>query len=286
MSGSTFQYPPGYVDAVGRPIMIGYMLSTPRVLCCPLYAIVLGQSFYYFRAFPDDSVYMKMAVAFLLVVDTVHTVLLTIGFNRWFFDLFLAPTLPKTYAARIWFVGGKNKFATGLVVLFSSAQIIAGFVMGMTTYLTSETIVAYVSRTFRISGVIELSSSLACDVSIVAAMVYFLKGPGRGSAVQRTTNIVNKLIVYVISVGVLTSAATVANLVLWLAFTSSFDFMILHLIMGKLYSNSLLVMLNSRVKLREQLYDHDTAIGIELGTARGMPPLVAARNQSMKSEKS
>lgn len=27
-----------------------------------LYAIVLGQSFYYFRAFPDDSVYMKMAV--------------------------------------------------------------------------------------------------------------------------------------------------------------------------------------------------------------------------------
>ncbi|KAJ7222316.1 hypothetical protein GGX14DRAFT_558408 [Mycena pura] len=356
MSEASF-YPPGYIDAVGKPIMIGFMLSSP------LYAIVIGQVIYYFHAFPKDRISVKLVVVFLLLVDTVHTVLLITGFNRWYLDMFLSPTLPKelaiiplithitiftcqmTYAARIWVgeayylaepinitdanssqspVSGKNKFATGVVVcwvatsesstinkaafklILSSAQIgecfrlsvlfeklanlgwntVAGFIMGISTYVTSQTIVVYADPTFRRSGVVELSSSLACDVAIMVFMVYFLKGPGRGTSFDKTTNLVNKLLVYIISVGVLTrciipsftnvdtnnnfipSAATVANLALWLALTFSFDFMILHFIMGKLYSNSLLVMLNSRVRLREELYD--TTAGIELsGTSRG-----------------
>jgi len=258
-------------------MMIGYMLSTP------LYGIVIGQSLYYFRVFPNDSIYLKLVVAFLMAVDTVHTLFLITGNNQWFFNMFITLTFAKeltwlplitqitvfvcqaTYAARIWIVSKKNKYVTGIVILFSGTQFVGGLIMGIETVLSAQIVVVYMSRTFRISEAIQISASLACDLSIVCAMVYFLKGPGRGTTIEKTAHIVNKLIMYIISVGVLTSAATLMNLILWLVVTSNLDFMIIYIITSKLYSNSLLVMLNSRAKLREELYQSNSAI--ELNTA-------------------
>ncbi|KAJ7244639.1 hypothetical protein B0H12DRAFT_1129089 [Mycena haematopus] len=262
---TAFQYPPGYLDALARPLMIGFMISAP------LYGIAIAQAAYYFRAFPKDAIYLKIVVALLVIIDTIHMIILIQSYNSWFLVDLLVPVFPKaltmtslltylvmfltqgTYAMRIWILSNKNRPATALVIILAATQLVSGLVqvIDLTIHNTPDAFQG--SKIFRVSEMLELCSSLACDTLITASMVYFLKG--HNSSIQRTSQIVNKIVTYTLSVGMLTTACTAGDLIAWRASPNTFDFLILHFALSKLYLNSLLVMLNSRLKLRETLYE-------------------------------
>ncbi|KAF7345542.1 hypothetical protein MVEN_01572900 [Mycena venus] len=266
---AAFQYPPGYLDALARPLMIGFMISAP------LYGVAIAQAVYYFRAFPKDAIYVKIVVALLVLIDTIHMIIIIQSYNSWFLVDLLAPVFPKpltmnslltylvmflsqgTYAVRIWILSDKNRPVTGLVVILAVAQLVGGLVQAIDLTMNNTFDVIQGSKIFRISEMVELSSSLACDTVITASMVYFLKG--HNSTVQRTSQIVDKIVTYTLSVGLLTTACTAGNFIAWRVSVNTFDFLIFHFVLSKLYLNSLLVMLNSRLKFRETLYD-STAI--------------------------
>ncbi|KAJ7201999.1 hypothetical protein B0H12DRAFT_1162949 [Mycena haematopus] len=252
---AAFQYPPGYLDALARPLMIGFMISAP------LYGIAIAQAAYYFRAFPKDATHVKIVVGHQEnVIDTIHMIILIESYNSWFLVDLLAPILPKynssltrasylvmflcqgTYAMRIWIVSNKNRPATALVVTSHIVQVI-----DLTIHNTFDAFRG--SKIFRISETVQLSSSLACDTLITVSMAYFLKG--HNSAFQRTSQLVNKIVTYTLSVGMVTTYDAPT----WRLSTNTLDFLILHFVLSKVYLNSLLVMLNSRLKLRETLND-------------------------------
>ncbi|KAJ7188868.1 hypothetical protein C8R46DRAFT_31664 [Mycena filopes] len=265
-------YPPGWVDTIeGKPLMIGVLLSPP------LYGIGIAQAAYYYRSFPKDPLAVKLGVGILLLLDTIHIICQV----QWTYDWFLIDLLNPTiipfvfcvalffayttiflvqcaYAARLWLLSNKNIIVTSLVLLLALGQLAGGLGLSIVTIQSQRPDVSHTSRVFIISGNIELGCSLACDIVITGAMVYFLRDNGASSPIRRTSELVNKIIVYSISVGMLTSVGTIANITLWLALPQNFDFMALHLILSKLYFNSLLVMLNSRVKLRERFYSDNT----------------------------
>ncbi|KAJ7906958.1 hypothetical protein B0H13DRAFT_2019911 [Mycena leptocephala] len=257
------QYPPDYVNELALPLMIGFMLSAP------LYGIGIAQSMHYFSVFNRDSKYLRILVALLLMIDTVHMVLLITSYNQWFLVQFLAPSFPRAltidslltylvtflsqsvYAMRIWILSSKNRVITALVILPACTQLVAGIIEAVVVTIDDTFASIVASNFFRVPELVQLSSSLGCDVIIVCAMLYFLQA--HNSGIDRTSRVVNKIVTYTISAGLLTSACTVASLIAWQVSTKTLHFLIFHFVLSKLYFNSVLAMLNSRTKFRHQL---------------------------------
>ncbi|KAF7363149.1 hypothetical protein MVEN_00667400 [Mycena venus] len=271
-------YPPGYIDALPSPVMIGITMSLP------LYGVTIAQTAYYFRSFLADPIYVRGVIGLLFLIDTAHTVCMVKSISDWFLTELFGPIVPPIfavsmslayttiwivqcgYAARLWFLSGKNYFITLLVLALSFGQFGGGLGQAILTIGVQNSNVAHSSASFAVAGRFELICSLACDLVITGAMVYYLKNTGGNSGIRRTADVVNKIVVYAISVGLLTSIGTALNIAFWLGMPDNFDFLILHLVLSKLSFNSLLVMLNARLKLREQLYSDAP---IELSSGKG-----------------
>ncbi|KAJ7468402.1 hypothetical protein B0H11DRAFT_2045387 [Mycena galericulata] len=269
-------YPPGYLDAIAQPVLIAIALAMP------LFGITIAQTTYYFRWFSADRVHVKTMVTILFFMDTAHTVCIVKASRDWFLVQLFSPFVPRvlivgmvltytiifivqcSYAVRLWLLSGKNKVVTSVVILLALGQFGGGMGQSISMFIGQSLSLAHTSRFFDISGKIELSCSLACDLVITGAMVYFLRSMGGTSGIHRTSEVVNKIIVYSISVGLFTSVGTTVNIALWLGMPQTYDFGIPHLILSKLYCNSLLAMLNARLKLRER-FDCDAPIDLSNG---------------------
>jgi len=158
----------------------------------------------------------------------------------------------STYALRVWTLSQKNRWLTGAVISFAFIQLVGG--MGVSHDLAVATSIdsAHSLRT-KSFGAVQLVASVICDVTISASLVFFLNKNRRG--LRRTQNIVDRLIIYSINVGILTSVVAILNLIFWQAMPQNFNFVIFHYIISKLYINSLLVTLNSRAALRKRDVD-------------------------------
>ncbi|KAJ7661621.1 hypothetical protein DFH06DRAFT_1325900 [Mycena polygramma] len=245
-------------------------------MALPLFGIGIAQTAYYFRSFRKDSVMAQIMIAILFVIDTAQTACTVKSTKDWFLIDLLGPTIPVVfvvgmlcayttifivqcaYASRLWSLSAQNKTVTSVVLLLALGQLAGGMGQTVNMFIGQSPSVAHTSKSFDIFGKIELSCSLACDVVITAGMVHFLRSSGGNSVIRRTSDVVNKIITYSISVGV----GTALNIALWLAMPQNFDFLILHLVLSKLYFNSLLVMLNARVKLREQFCSDNPTGGL------------------------
>ncbi|KAJ7434967.1 hypothetical protein B0H11DRAFT_2207947 [Mycena galericulata] len=229
-------YPPGYLDATAQPLMIGFMLSAP------LYGIAIAQAIYYFRTFAKDVIYVKLVVVSLIIIDTAHLVLLISTIDNWFLVDFFSPTgtvllthiavfiCQMTYAARIWIVSSKRIAITGLVVALALLQLSA-------------------FRIIVLPAIFNLYFQAAVSVQA-------------NGVVERTAQVANKIVTYCFHLGELDFGAAKSQpphrhltfIDQWLVKPKKLYWGIFELLLSKIYFNPLLVMLNSRAKLREQLY--------------------------------
>ncbi|KAH8813787.1 hypothetical protein DL96DRAFT_1625388 [Flagelloscypha sp. PMI_526] len=96
----------------------------------------------------------------------------------------------------------------------------------------------------QVAGSIELGSSMLCDIVISAALVWLLRGSKQNSF-KRTRNAIDKLVLYSVNIGPFDK---------WLAAPEdNFIFAIFHFSLGKIYVNSMLVSLNARDKIRNEM---------------------------------
>jgi len=83
---------------------------------------------------------------------------------------------------------------------------------------------------------------------IIAIALCILLGSNR-SSFEDTNNIINKLIVFAINRCILISAAALAETIVFSVLPNSFYSVAIDFVIGKLYANSLLAVLNSRAVL-------------------------------------
>lgn len=103
-----------------------------------------------------------------------------------------------------------------------------------------------------------LISTITCDLTISVALVYFLSQ--MRSSLRSTRNVINRLILFSINVGLLTSAIALCTLVsYYVTPPTSIFFSVFVAINGKFYVNSMLVTLNSRKSARE-IFDRPESI--------------------------
>lgn len=240
---------------VEAPSLAGFMA------CCPLYGIAYLQAVHYYRHYHRDSIFMKFLVAILLyalskaVANSSKSRTYAVSYAL---TTIITSTVQGLYGRRVWIVSslhGCRKTAVSLIGLTSFTQFCMGVAIEVFLFLKPT-----LSDLHRppVQGLYsaQLATAMTCDLLISAALVYFLHRSRSG--LKSTENVVNRLILYSVNVGLVTSAMAVATFVTFHVVKTNAMFTLFTATISKFYVNALLVTLNSRNNIRHSLKKQDS----------------------------
>ncbi|EKM82092.1 hypothetical protein AGABI1DRAFT_126440 [Agaricus bisporus var. burnettii JB137-S8] len=230
-----------------------------------LYGILTVQTYLYYLAFPNDKKTTKGIVAFVYSIDTAQTILALYDFyqpfrlnrdhlvrdyttHQWL-TIPLSGTLIATvaqlfYAHRIYTLS-KKKVITGIVIILAISQLVFGLVTAMLLHGVAETANLPAAAVFYLGDYAWGPAGVVCDLVIAVYMTWFLTKQRRRSPSRKTQVMVTRIKRLVLETGLLTAAFATAY-VLCLLVVGYNTLTIPGLTLGKLYSNSILVLLNNR----------------------------------------
>ncbi|KAJ7886340.1 hypothetical protein B0H13DRAFT_2535094 [Mycena leptocephala] len=233
-----------------------------------LFGVMTTQTYIYYSRFPDDSPKLKAFVAFFWVCEVTHA--LCIGHTLYTYTIsdYGHPERldnPETFLVTAAFFAGiigacaQGFFAFRIYRLSEKLLIpILCWFMAFLRMLGAIVLLATAGRKIPVK-IYEMhwtwlitalwSVSTANDLVITMALVTILVRQ-RTYAQRRTVALVDKLIVWTIETGMLTSSAAIAMLACFVAMKTNFIWLGIFAILSRLYSNSLLASLNSRTTLR------------------------------------
>ncbi|KAF9479831.1 hypothetical protein BDN70DRAFT_664704 [Pholiota conissans] len=273
------------------PLLIAYMLNWG------LYGVLSLQVYLYYLAFPRDRLGNKALVYGTYLLETAQVIIFTangfqtfaVGFGNpqvlngvqtfWF----AAPMLTGIvafiaqifYAYRISVLSQKRHVAA-LVTLFSLTQLAASFAIGIQVK-DAGLFSRLLKRRALITVGVWQGSSAACDILIAIAMTYYLKS--RDSGIEETHALVTRIIRLTIETGTLTATIAVVSLMLGYLPGQPSYYRTTVSVLAKLYSNSMMVVLNSRMRVVSAdsiSMFHDVA----LPHSQGSNTLASANSQS------
>ncbi|KAJ8695577.1 hypothetical protein PTI98_008167 [Pleurotus ostreatus] len=231
------------------------------IVAAVLHGVSCAQAWYYFTH-QNDKWLVKTLVSFVMLFDTIHQILishtvytyLVSNYNNqeqlkylvWsvlvevlFNQGFTAFLVQSFLARRVWQLSGRNVWLTGLVAFLVLSEF--GCVLGYALQLTNN------SLRLRNSQLLSTLWGAAGDVVIAFALCVLLHRSRTGF--QRSDSMINKLIIFAVNTGVLTSLCAIASLISAIA-PGTFLYIAFFFCLGRLYSNSLLATLNARKMIR------------------------------------
>ncbi|KAG0701645.1 hypothetical protein DFH29DRAFT_1000054 [Suillus ampliporus] len=235
-----------------------------------LYGITTLQTYLYYVYYPRDDKNLKVLVAVVWVIDTLHVSLMCHALYHYLVSSFGDPDALNTgvwslftslglnicmavlvqthFAFRILYLTRSSIrwWLTGFIMLFVVAHFGFGLETVVLMFIKKEfsalsQITLYAATPFAVAAVLS-------DVLIAITLSVLLHG--NRSPVVETNALVNTLIVYAINRCLLTSAVAVAEVIMFAISPKSLWFLAIDFVIGKLYANSLLASLNSRSALR------------------------------------
>lgn len=261
--------PPGNLVEIEAPILVAGMLA------CPLYGLTLAQAAYYVRSYPDDKIYLKALVAICVILETAHlalvlesahffTIVCKLPENimglflvrksfaiSFLLTILITALVQAFYALRVWRVNTLHparRWLVAVVAVLCVAQVGVGLASDALLQIEPQLTSIQDSKQ-KVLFSLELSLAVICDVLISAALVYFLRSSRTGY--QSTENMINRLIIYSVNTGLVTSAMSIVILILYFTITTNTLFALFLIVISKVYVISLLVTLNSRNHVRE-----------------------------------
>ncbi|KZT35866.1 hypothetical protein SISSUDRAFT_122909 [Sistotremastrum suecicum HHB10207 ss-3] len=234
------------------PVFWGFLIST-----C-LYGIALCQGFMYFVNFPKDSALVRTMVALLLILITASTVLMGQCFNFYVivnfgntqalatlpgeFSAELVCTFTTTFIGQLFFARQVHVFrktAWHLSVLITALSVV-GF--GFGTALCAELIMHGTTLTsttvIKITASISLSANLLSNIIASGALCTLLT-TSKKDVFSSTNGVLTKLTIYTLTRGLLVAFVQAGFLVTYVAGPDEIWWVPLHLILSKVYVNSL-----------------------------------------------
>jgi len=233
------------------------------------YGITVLQAYFYYMSFPKDDITTKLLVGVIWLLDTLHVAFMC---HALYFYLIIGFGNPLALADGIWPLFGsiainvvvafivqcffterifqlcsprKRCWVTGIIAI----TVLAHFVFGLETviFLSMKKEFTRFKEVTLIAAVPFGISTVLSDIIIAIALCVLL-GSNR-SSFDDTNNIINKLIVFAINRCILTSTVAVAETIVFSVLPNSFYSLAIDFVIGKLYANSLLAVLNSRAAL-------------------------------------
>ncbi|KAK0196088.1 hypothetical protein F5146DRAFT_1133551 [Armillaria mellea] len=265
-------------EAVGLDLW----LIVANLLHWGLFGTLSVQVYLYYLAFPKDRKFTKRLVYGLYIVDFVQTMFAThdvfaalgYGFGdvealtRMHFSWLTVPIISGVvacvgqvfYAYRI-FILSKSGIAPIFVICVSLTSSVAAMITGVFCFQAGNVTKLNNRKTSIVVG-IWCGSSALCDIIIAICMTYYLMRSN--TSLRRTRILVTKLICLIIETGAATAVVALLNLIIFYAFPQETYYTTTAGIMPKLYSNTVLVVLNSRIRIfgGRDIYTPDTDMSI------------------------
>ncbi|KAI0323970.1 hypothetical protein GY45DRAFT_1289638 [Cubamyces sp. BRFM 1775] len=238
-----------------------------------LYGLMLHQTYRYYRMYPNDGVMLKGLIMIIVVMETFHTAMwilvcyeyLVISyfnpFNLVIVHWYIRLTIPLTaftgmfsqifYAGRVYYIGPQYRLlvAIAVVVMFVS---LAWDLVATVKVFHSETLLQFEQYSWIVS--VAYGLAVLCDIITASALIFVLRRSRTG--VKRTDSVVDILVLYTINTGLLTTVVGMLVFIFALVQPGNLIYAAISIPGVKLYSNSVLAMLNSRRSLSARM-NHD-----------------------------
>jgi len=232
------------------------------VVSAVLFGVTCIQTWYYFQNY-SDNILVKATVTLLLVFEALHSVFSIHAIYYFVILNYLNPValLKATWSAtltlavssvimlivhlfytrRVYHMSRKNIPLTVLIILLALAHFATGISVTVRAFQLK-----YWAEFATIVNIVDASLSLAVaiDVLIAASLSYYLHTSRSG--IRSTDTLINRLMVYAINNGILTSVFDIITLVFVTIEVDNLIFLSVFQVVGNLYTNSMLATLNSR----------------------------------------
>ncbi|KAG2158996.1 uncharacterized protein EDB93DRAFT_1245557 [Suillus bovinus] len=249
------------VDNTFGAFLIGVVVSAT------LYGVTCMQTWYYFSRYISDPWYNKFCVGAIFLSDSTHQALITHTVYTYLiidvdnatdlekivwslavevvFNGFTALVVQSFLTIRVYRLSNKNIFATASVL----SLVIAEFILDI-IYFSKAIHLTFLTQVPQLKPWAMSMNAVAAagDVLISAFLCTFLERSRTGS--RRSDTMINKLMLFSVSTGLLTSVCAVMSLISIIVWPNTFIYVAFYFCLGRLYCNSLLATLNARKGIR------------------------------------
>jgi len=269
-----------------------------------IYGITTLQSYFYYMSFPKDDIATKLLVLLIWILDTVHVVFmchalyfyLIIGFGNiqalvdgtWSLFASLGVNVIISFITQCFFTERISRLCSPQkrwwVTIIIGITVLAHFVFGIetVTFLFIKKEFQRLKEASLIAAVPFGITAVLSDI-IIAATLCVLLGSNR-SAFEDTNSVINGIIIFAINRCILTSAVAVAETIVFSILPNSFYSLAMDFVIGKLYANSLLAVLNSRATLSLRSNVRETSDSAELSTSFRVTSAVQSHQSNVLSQ--
>ncbi|KAK0468808.1 hypothetical protein IW261DRAFT_1406818 [Armillaria novae-zelandiae] len=232
-----------------------------------LFGTLSVQLYLYYLAFPKDRKFIKYLVYGIYIIEFVETILFThdafarfgYGFGdiealtRMDFNWLAAPIMSACsafigqvfYAYRI-FILSKSRIVPVFIICVSLTSSVAAIITGAYCF-PEDNVTEINNRKMNIVGGIWCGGSALCDIIIAVCMTYYLMRCN--TSFRRTRIMVSNLIRLTIETGTTTAVVVLLTLILFFVFPHQTFYGTAGVIIPKLYTNAILMVLNSRIRI-------------------------------------
>ncbi|KAF9553880.1 hypothetical protein CPC08DRAFT_822049 [Agrocybe pediades] len=236
------------------------------VFSAMLYGITVVQAFLYFQNYPSDTLLIKGSVVVLVISETLHSVF---GVHAIYYYVITNYLHPEALAKAVW--SATVTLTTSTIVVFvvhlfyvkriyhvtqNLALVALVFLLAMVHAGTSVAIevrafqLEFFTAFARIGGLVDTSLALAAATDIITAGILTIYLHKSRSGIASTDTIINRLMIYTINNGILTSIFDVIVIIFETTQIDNLIFLAIYQVVGNLYTNSMMATLNSRKSIR------------------------------------
>ncbi|KAJ7623194.1 hypothetical protein FB45DRAFT_98095 [Roridomyces roridus] len=239
------------------------LLYVAVVVSTALYGVGAMQFWLYIRKYHlKDTLLIKCLVIAILVCDTCQQVLLIHSVYKYLVggisDPAILPSVVETLMVQLFF---SCAIATMVQQFYCwriykiGQNIFLALAVSAVSWTSCVVLMIYAARAVRFKQLGQLTTlqtlsivsntlSAAADVTVSVVLVILLQVSKTGF--KRSTDLINRLMIFTFNTGLPTSMAALAATICVAAFPNTFLYIFFFLLLGRFYTNSILVTLNSR----------------------------------------
>lgn len=258
--------PPGMppIASITAPLIFGGLINLY------LFGVLTVQVYLYYLNFPSDTKYFKSLVYGVFFLDTVSTMMTFGDWYHWFAEgfgnlsaiddvflsgidtpmlgSFVAAIVQGFYAYRIYKLERKSRTWIICSLILAAALVqVAGGIMGAVVSFQSQKFSKAKARG-QPSVYMIFGAAAIADILIAGTMAFLLLR-SKTKIHHKSRAVLKRILNLIVETNILSSSVALLTIILVLVFPNSNYFTCPSMFLGKIYSNSLLLLLNNRAYL-------------------------------------
>jgi len=256
--------PPNIADITAPPLL-------GSVWNWGLYGVLVVQTYVYSYNFPDDRISLKLLVYGVFLIETIQTAMsgadlyyrFASGFGNMnrlanpYISAFEVPLIGAVvslvvqyfFSYRVWVLSNKKSWWICMIIcVFSTFDAVAAFSWGVYAHIIDKFVSGWRLKFFALSWLI---GNTVADTLISSLMLYYLTRRRSGGGDRFHNHALTRVVRLTIETNIMTTVNGVITLLMVSIFPDKIWYTCPAAILGKLYSNTLLVSLNNRISIRD-----------------------------------